>query len=838
MNLFSTWEVDCSSPSCVLRLCSLTLKKLVILKELEKELISMVIAVQMQGSKGILRSHEVLLPTSGQVETDLALTFSLQYPHFLKGEGNKLQIMLQQRKCNNNQIILGYRTLATGAICMAEVMQRPPEGGQVLSLSSSIQESSIKVAEIWISSLSSQPINYKDATMQASPKAKSTNSYTEGKSESFSELEASYNATPRQDLEEDDFDLRQPKKQQRCMQRNLKQKVMVLLPRSNMSEEVLDSDQDPTEHVPEVEEDLDLLYDNLENPSDSGPDMEDDGIILSNTKTKTRQYFEGLAHSSWQMEMRSAHSARRQKAPPQLADMPVKAQGPGGNLSSDSGSDWVAHSMPNPGEQPAQPEDSPEAETSAHVMLTKKLPPSRRTTKTEALVLPSSSSKGKQPACRGWSRSLNKSSNSLIKEHCPVPQSPLQIPRKTVYDQLKHILISNDCLPKNIILISTSDRQGQFLSDVLQKHTLPVVCTCSMVDVQEAFSSIISWIQRYCNCNTEAPMPVKIAVVGAQHYFSTVLRVFVEQLSHKNPDWLGYLRFLVIPLGSHPVASYLGSVDYRYNHLFQDLAWQDMFNNLEAQSSVQNIVSRITEYITGANCVDQLPIAEAMLISKPKSPDKLSSQKFIPFVGAVEVGIVEPISATSGDTDDAVPSCSNMLLSTAREASHNPTFSSSVSGGVPSSTQGVSAELMELQVDYWMAAKPTNRKRNGKKEDLPTTKNTLQSTFRSLQVSRLPSSGEDAGTPTMSMTVVTKEKKKKVMFLPKKDKGKDLESKSQCIQGIGRLVCSAKNQENRQRVLIDGVEWNDVTFFQLSAQWSSHVKHFPICIFGHSNSTF
>nr|KAF6289633.1 hypothetical protein mPipKuh1_009798 [Pipistrellus kuhlii] len=298
------------------------------------------------------------------------------------------------------------------------------------------------------------------------------------------------------------------------------------------------------------------------------------------------------------------------------------------------------------------------------------------------------------------------------------------------------------------------------------------------------------------------------------------------------------MRFLVIPLGSHPVASYLGSVDYRYNNLFQDLAWQDMFNNLEAQSSVQNIVSRITEYIRGANCVHQLPIAEAMLISKPKSPGKLSSQKFIPFVGAVKVEKVEPISATSGDTDDAVPSCSYMLRSPAREASHNPTFSSSVSGGLPSSIQGVSVELMELKVDYWLAAQPTNRKRNGKKEDLPTTKNTLQCTFRSLQVSRLPSSGEDAGTPTMSMTVITKEKKNKVMSLPKKDKGKALESKSQCIQGIGRLLCSAKNQENRQRVLIDGVEWNDVKFFQLAAQWSSHVKHFPIGIFGHSNSTF
>ncbi|VFV32421.1 phosphofurin acidic cluster sorting protein 2, partial [Lynx pardinus] len=74
MNLFATWEVDGSSPSCVPRLCSLTLKKLVVFTELEKELVSVVIAVKMQGSKRILRSHEIVLPPSGQVETDLALT--------------------------------------------------------------------------------------------------------------------------------------------------------------------------------------------------------------------------------------------------------------------------------------------------------------------------------------------------------------------------------------------------------------------------------------------------------------------------------------------------------------------------------------------------------------------------------------------------------------------------------------------------------------------------------------------------------------------------------------------------------------------------------------------
>lgn len=234
-----------------------------------------------------------------------------------------------------------------------------------------------------------------------------------------------------------------------------------------------------------------------------------------------------------------------------------------------------------------------------------------------------------------------------------------------------------------------------------------------------------------------------------------------------------------------------------------------------------------------------------MLTYKQKSPDEESSQKFIPFVGVVKVGIVEQSSATSGDSDDAAPSSSSVLSSTppsvspaVKEASPTPPSSPSVTGSFSSSSQSLGAELMGLQVDYWIAAPPVDRKRDPEKKDPSTTKNTLKCTFRSLQVSRLPASGEIATTPTMSMTVVTKEKNKKVMFLPKKTKDKEVESKSQCIEGISRLICTAKHQQNMLRVLIDGVEWNDVKFFQLAAQWSSHVKHFPICIFGHSKSNF
>jgi len=33
-------------------------------------------------------------------------------------------------------------------------------------------------------------------------------------------------------------------------------------------------------------------------------------------------------------------------------------------------------------------------------------------------------------------------------------------------------------------------------------------------------------------------------------------------------------------------------------------------------------------------------------------------------------------------------------------------------------------------------------------------------------------------------------------------------------------------------VSVDGVEWSSVKFFQLSSQWQSHVKQFPVLVFG------
>uniref|UniRef100_A0A673A260 Phosphofurin acidic cluster sorting protein 2 n=1 Tax=Sphaeramia orbicularis TaxID=375764 RepID=A0A673A260_9TELE len=857
MNLFATWEIDGSSPNCIPRLCSLTLKKLVVMRELDKELISVVIAVKIQGSKRILRSHEIVLPPSGSVETDLALTFSLQYPHFLKREGNKLQIMLQRRKRYKNRTILGYKTLAVGSIDMAEVMQHPTEGGQVLPLCSNQKDMLGKVAEIWIFSLSSQPIDHEEAALQGGQKIKCSDNYSEEEYESFSsEQEASDDAVQGQDLEDDEYDVRKPKKQRRSIvrtasitrQQNFKQRVVALLKRFRVSDEVLDSEQDPAEPPPEVEEeDLDLDSVEFENPSDSGPELDDDDSVLSTPKPKLKPYFEGLSLSSSQTEIGSIHSSRSHREPPSPID-PDKTKCSGAKFQDDNVSDNVSFAV------------TPTTELEMDNMDTflERLPPSGKMTKTESLIISSNRQEPKVAGRRGRSTSLkerqpsrpqNERANSLDNERSLDTRCHLQIPRKTVYDQLNHILVSDNHLPDSIILINTSDWQGQYLSDMLQNHHLPVVCTCTTADIQAAFNTIVSRIQRFCNCNSQTPIPIKIAVAGAQHYLSAVLRLFVDHLSHKTPDWLGYMRFLIIPLGAHPVSKYLGTIDYRYNSLFQDAAWRDLFHKPEAPVIVQenpDVVSRVTQYMVGANGAHQLPIAEAMLTYKQKryvsaffqqdfSPDEDSCQKFIPFIGLLFL--------PSGDSDDAAPMGSSLLSSTPpqvspalKEATPTPPSSPSVNASFCAYSSSGQAELMGLQVDYWVA--PTERKKDMEKRD-SSSKNTLKCNFRSLQVSRLPLGGaEPSPQPTMSMTVVTKEKNKKVMFLPKKSKDKEVESKSQVIEGISRLICTAKHQQTMLRVLIDGVEWNDVKFFQLAAQWSSHVKHFPIGIFGHTKGPY
>uniref|UniRef100_A0A3Q4B205 Phosphofurin acidic cluster sorting protein 2-like n=1 Tax=Mola mola TaxID=94237 RepID=A0A3Q4B205_MOLML len=803
MNLFATWEIDRSSPSCVPRLCTLTLKKLVVLKELDKELNSLSIAVK------------------------------IQYPHFLKRDANRLQIMLQRRKRYKNRTILGYKTLAVGVINMAEVMQHPTDGGQILGLHSNVKEAPVRVAEISVYSLSSQPIDHEDSSGQAGRKTKTSDmdNYSEEDDDSYSsEQEASDDAVHGQDLYDEDDEVRKPKKPRRKMIRTTS---MTRVRRHFLS--VLDSD--PVDQTQEVEEDLDLLYDSLEvyNQSDSGPEMEDNESVLSTPKPKLRPFFEGMSHSSSQTEIGSIHS---QKSQQRELSCPVRLC----SLQPSSSPLFVQEPEPDdngtgPGEVSSWDVNT-ERMTSTVGKLCK--------TESQNHMSPRMQRRPRSTSMKDRQNSKAQSDRTSSMDSECSPDSRLIVPRKSVYDQLNQILISDERLPESIILINTIEWQGQKYLDHVEKCLLPtvintyilppIVSTCSAADIQAAFNTIVTRIQRFCNCNAQTPPTMKVAVAGDQSYLSTILRFFVEQLANKTPDWLSYIRFLLIPIGSHPLAKYVASFDSRFNSIFMDTAWRELFCRTERPAADNiDVAGRVVQYLAGANVSHQFPISEAMLTYKQKSPDEDSCQKFVPFIGVVKVGIVEQSLSTSVDSDDAMGG-NTSILSSPTPPSAGP-YGKEI-GGTPPQSPSVSTalsgagEVMGLQVDYWTWQGP-EKKKEGEKRDVGL-KNTLKSNFRSLQVSRLPCGGELTPPPSMAMTVVTKEKNKKVIFLSKKPKEKELDSKSQVIDGISRLICTAKHQHTMLRVTIDGVEWNDVKFFQLAAQWPTHVKHFPVGIFGYT----
>ncbi|XP_030075046.1 phosphofurin acidic cluster sorting protein 1 [Microcaecilia unicolor] len=865
MNLYATWEVDRSSPSCVPRLFSLTLKKLIMLKELDKDLNSVVIAAKLQSSKRILRSNEIVLPSSGLAETDLQLTFSLQYPHFLKRDANKLQIMLQRRKRYKNRTILGYKTLAMGLINMAEVMQHPSEGAQVLGLHSNVKDVSVPVAEIKIYSVSSQPIDHEGPKSKLSDRSPDIDNYSEEEDESFSsEQEGSDDPLHGQDLFYEDEDLRKVKKTRRKLtsaststrQPNIKQKFVALLKKFKVSDEVgFGLEHVSQEQIREVEEDLDELYDSLEmyNPSDSGPEMEETESILSTPKPKLKPFFEGMSQSSSQTEIGSLNSKGSLGR-----DTSSPAETPSLEKVKRSGSKNLEEGGTEADVQEVTDQDSFADSTNTLTIPDKaKTPMKTGRSEQQSTASPSKADGMHTPRQkrstplreRQFSKPLSERTNSSDSERSPDLGHSAQIPRKLVYDQLNQILVSDAALPENMILVNTTDWQGQYVAELLQEQKKPVVCTCSTVEVQAVLSAILTRIQRYCNCNSSVPRPVKVVAVGGQSYLSAILRFFVKQLASRTSDWLGYMRFLIIPLGSHPVAKYISSVDSRYSSMFLDASWRDLFSKSEPPSSEPfDVIGRIMQYVAGAYATHQLPIAEAMLTCKHKFQDEDSYQKFIPFIGVVKVGIVEQSPAAAGDGDD-VPAVSLTVPSTSppsntglvKDVSATPPSSPSMTSGMAvvsnSNNPYGGGDAIGLQVDYWLVL-PQEKRKDGEKRDA-TSKNTLKSIFRSVQVSRLPSGGEQQSCTTMSMTVVTKEKNKKVptIFLSKKPKEKEVDSKSQVIEGISRMICSAKQQQTMLKVSIDGVEWNDVKFFQLAAQWPTHVKHFPVALFSSCKPT-
>lgn len=120
-------------------------------------------------------------------------------------------------------------------------------------------------------------------------------------------------------------------------------------------------------------------------------------------------------------------------------------------------------------------------------------------------------------------------------------------------EQLSRVLPSDsDCLPSQLILANTADRQGAHVAAKLADggYSSSVVFTSGHADVRATLTCLVARIQKFCNTQATQQAPsVKVALVGSDIFVNSVLRPYVDLFSVRPPDWQGYLKFFIIPLG-------------------------------------------------------------------------------------------------------------------------------------------------------------------------------------------------------------------------------------------------------------------------------------------------
>ncbi|XP_064118329.1 phosphofurin acidic cluster sorting protein 1-like isoform X12 [Macrobrachium nipponense] len=876
---------------CVTRLCNVTVTRLVVTQPLGGDLNSVTLAVKMQSSKRTLRSNEIPLPPSRTLDIELQLTFSLQYPHFLKREGNTLQIMLQRRKKYKNRTILGFKTLAVGVINMSQVLQRPVD--RELELYSEGKEKGTSLAMVTMVSLSSQPVD----TDEPSERAKSfmadnpalapllvllsrgiSPGLPQGASppptlpsgnpllcfpsvgripgllpdrpvdlgEVYSDEDEDYSSQDEGSDSEPILDdgsrrahhhlrsnVRSKSLPPNARQRNLKQRFIALLKRFKVPEalQAFDQDQelDPRTGGEVDEAEIEDLFDELEDLSDSGPEV-DTISITSTPKPSLRPYFS----SSRSLLNEDKVGADR------LSDESSK------RADSDHMENWTDQEHSDPQCLASSPPREDKNKSNKTKLFNRE-----RTNMSLKERRSISSTGGSTPR-----------QEKMVVERSNSSANADASPRKVLLEQLARVLPVEDInLPDHVVLVNTGESHGALLAAHLTEHGHRVITTMAPADVKATISHLVNKIQKFCNSNAKAPGPMKVVVVGSDTYISCVLRPYVDQFSSKPPDFQNHVRFLIIPLGVNSLAKYLGSVDSVYGAAFVSDTWREVVERWENQMYKKLLIGYIGILLKhSTHCIYPLP--KPCLHIRKKSGDDESTQAFVPFIMDVRLGSGD-VTSTSVDMEEPLPTPTAVILPGSPPGASTPTTGLSIEKSrdntTPPSSPNINSshltnykmlgeiggqEPLDLQVDYWLVRGSSREEKEKDKEKdkarIEGGKYTLKTSFRTLQVARLAPLGiTHPADPTtchhLTLSYATKEKKQRIMRLgKKKEKERELEIRREVVDGVIRLLASAKNQPFK--VNVDSAEWTNVKFFQLSSQWQTQIKTFPISLFSLQDS--
>lgn len=753
MRLYATW-VDRTPANCIPRLCSLTLTRLVILKPLGSDLGTVSIAVKMQSSKRTLRSNELVLTQGGLLDTPLDVTFCLQYPHFLKREGNKLHILLQRRKRYKNRTMLGFKTLAEGVIRMDQVLQRQMDVDiELLPESNSKDKGAGPVAKLTVLQLSSTPVDHEHKIRD--------HDFSDDDDEiSSGEEEAA------------DLSDSEPIRKLPHTRHNLKQRFVSLLRRFR----VPDTEGGRVRDCLDNPSDIQALFQELESLScDDDSGGEQDTMSISSTpKPSLRPFFS------------SSRSLLDSSTVPLVESEKIEDK-------TCSGSDGNADICYTDAEGQSDPQTgSPPRDQTASYR--------KQTGDNDFSNIMQELSERKSKLFRS-STSSAKKKNSLSVSSEP-PETPT--PRKVFLDTVTKLLSSEEnVLPECVVFMTGSDSITIPLTVRFGNH-FKVFQPVSAVETKAVLAAIFTKIHKYCNSCAKPGNFVKLLLIGGDMLIGWFVRPYVELLSSKPSEWLYFTRMYIVPVGSCNISRHLATLDPGYQSLFPS----------DTELKIEELTQRLHRYLSVPSTapVAHIPVAEAMLTCHDEN-----SQLFIPFVSEVRVGPADQSQSVSVDLED-------LICNSTPTPSLTPPSSPNVQ------VRDSPWEPLELQVDYWQLPKfgETIIKTDKEKTKIDG-KTSLKAVFRGLQASPTSMSGL-----TLNMHLTNKEKKQKIMRLgKKKEKEKELEPRSQNVECISRLICSARASHNTpMKVYIDGVEFGGVKFFQLSSTWQTHVKGLTVALVG------
>lgn len=818
MRLFTNWEMDRTSSSVVQRVCSLSVNR-VVLNCLPTQTQSVVFTAKLEGNKRTLRSNDVkVTPFHGRVDLDLDISFTIQYPHFIKRKGNILQILIQRRRrYKNRPFPSSFKTIAVGMVNLTQLLQ---QGGlREIPLwssdSSSKQSSSVQsIGRLYLTTCQSQPLEIdldRDRVVKKHSGIEADLSEDDSDSDyedvpidsDINEPSSAHSAARRRAVELN-------KAARVSRKNNIRQRFITLLRKFKVPEEEGLSSQSASAAMVHTDKELQDLFEELENMSDSGPELAVDEISIgSNPRPVLRPYF-----------------TRSKEVLPAIYDRDVE------NCSDieDEVEDvyWSSET-----EKEREKEDF--AKKLCYTDEPLRDPPDSPLAPTDHASLAN-----------------NRSSNVILKSQQQMGSvSSVPLVPSTSFGGISHLLASSfvskkvdqsisssekNCISDQIsALLSTypASSTGCWLSSFhdlphLSTISIPAIDCSSSSVVKLAMSQIVNKIQNFCNSNSSNPPITRVGVIGGDRFIGQILRAYVECLHHKSSsNWLHYLRFAIIPAPHSLIARLLEGLDAALEQLCYDM-WE-RWSELNSADRV-SVTEKMTTWLTagGGACVN-LPIGEALLQMTERGQQEAEACRvFVPFLAEVRVG-------QNNEDEDVAYVYSPRSVDTEKESAfsgRDREYSTGISNSPPNSPH-IRADAREMHVEYWLGRDPSNENVNMLASHIVTpnskkdgSKGSIKASFRTLVITR------SCNQPLLSLNFVKEKKKEKMLQKLGMKKGQKSENDNPPVQvvAVSRLLCSCTSKHNDLTVNVDGFTYERIRYFQCSSQWQTHVKSFPISL--------